>query len=88
MDAIAGTFVPVSGRPVVVTLSGDWQGSVRIERSVDGGATRHALTVGGLNWGEFTANACEPVWSEEEQGAELYLAIAITSGTVAYRLAQ
>jgi hypothetical protein len=87
-DTLAGPFVPVSGRPVVLTLAGSWEGGVQVQRSVDGGATRHKLTVGGLSWGEFTGNACEPVWSEDEDGAELYLAIAIASGTLEYRLAQ
>ena len=36
----------------------------------------------------YTANACEPVWSEQETGAELYLQIDIAQGTLAYRLSQ
>ena len=84
----AGPFAPVSGRPVILQLSGSWTGTVRVLRSVDAGATRHALTVSGLPWGEFTGNACEPVWAEEEAGAELYLDIAMSAGTVEYRLSQ
>ena len=87
-DTVAGPFVPAAGRPVFLTLSGNWEGSVQVERSTDGGATRHALTVAGLPWGGFTANACEPVWVENEADAQLYLAIEITSGTAEYRVSQ
>lgn len=87
-NTLAGPFMPVSGRPVVVTLTGIWEGSVQVERSVDGGITRHKLTAAGYSWGHYSANACEPVWSEEEGGVELYLDIAIISGTLDYRLAQ
>lgn len=87
-DALVGPLTPTRVRPVVLTLTGDWQGSVQVERSVDSGATRHKLTAGGFSWGFFTANACEPVWKEEENGVELYLAITIVSGTLSYRLSQ
>ena len=85
---LAGPFEPAANRPVFVTLAGTWQGRVQVERSTDGGATRHPLTVAGLAWGGFTANACEPVWVENEAGAQLYLAIEVTSGTLDYRVSQ
>lgn len=85
---LAGPFAPVPGRPVIITLAGTWQGDVQLERSIDGGATRHELTAGGLTWARFNDNACEPVWKEAEDGAELYLSISIASGTLTYRLAQ
>ena len=87
-DILAGPFVPTSGRPIILTLTGGWQGSVQVERSIDGGATRHKLTAGGFSWGLFTGNACEPVWKEDEEGAQLYLSITIASGTLSYRLSQ
>jgi hypothetical protein len=87
-STIVGPFLPVSGRPVVLTLSGVWEGSVQLARSSDGGTTRHPVTVAGLAWGNYTANACEAVWEEQEAGAGLYLEITLTSGTVTYRLAQ
>jgi hypothetical protein len=83
-----GPFAPVTGRPVVLALSGTWSGTVKVKRSTDAGATRLALTVGGDTWGEFTGNCCEPVWEESEAGAALYLDVALTSGTLTYRLAQ
>jgi hypothetical protein len=84
----AGPYAPVLDRPVVLTLTGTWQGTVQVRRSVDGGATRQLLTIGGAPWGTFKANACEPVWQETEGGALIYVDIALTSGTLAYRLAQ
>lgn len=88
VSALVGPYVPIAGKPIVLTLGGGWQGSVQVERSTDAGATRHGLTVAGAPWGQFTANACEIVWSEEEDGAELYLDVAIASGTLDYRIAQ
>lgn len=86
--AMAGPFAPVPGRTVMLTLAGTWTGRVQLLRSIDGGQTRHPVTVGGMPWGEYTANACEPVWNEDETGATLWLAITPTSGNVSYRLAQ
>lgn len=83
-----GPFAAVRGRPLVLTLAGEWAGSVTVVRSVDGGATRQPLTVGGQPWASFTANACEPVWEEFEDGAVFYVAVTLVSGTLAYRLAQ
>jgi len=83
-----GPFAPVAGKPVLIQLSGTWQGSLQVQRSIDSGATRHNLTLAGQPWGRFTMNACEPVWEEEEPGAELYIQITLTSGTVDYRLSQ
>ena len=87
-SAIAGPFAPAPGLAAILTLSGEWDGTVAVERSTDGGATRHPLTVGGMEWGRYSANVCEPVWEESEPGAQLYLDVALTSGTLAYRVAQ
>lgn len=83
-----GPFVPVARRPIMLTLSGTWQGRVKVLRSVDGGTTRLPLTLGGVAWADFTTTACEPIWIEEEAGTSLYLDVALTSGSLAYRLAQ
>lgn len=85
---VAGPFAPVPGEPVMLTLSGTWAGTVTVLRSTDGGSTRSALTAMGKAWAQFTANACEPVWEEAESGATLYLDIALTSGSVTYRMGQ
>jgi hypothetical protein len=77
-----------TGRPVVLALSGTWLGTVTIKRSTDSGTTKLPLTIGGSIWGQFTANACETVWEETEAGAALYLDVALSSGTLTYRLAQ
>jgi len=86
--AQAGPFAPAADRAVMLTLSGSWQGTVQVKRSTDGGSTRLPLTMGGTPWGSYAANACEQVWQESESGAALYLDIALTSGTLTYRLAQ
>ncbi|MFP5395501.1 MAG: hypothetical protein ACLGHF_05000 [Alphaproteobacteria bacterium] len=83
-----GPFLPVAGRPVVLSLSGSWSGTVRLMRSTDGGTTQLPLTAAGLPWASFTANCCEAVWEESTTGAELYLNIALVNGTLAYRLEQ
>jgi hypothetical protein len=85
---MSGPFAPVSGKPIMLTLTGTWTGTVRVLRSVDGGTTKLPLTVGGLPWAALTANCCEPVWEEAASDAVLYLDLAIASGSVAYRLGQ
>lgn len=83
-----GPFLPVSGRPVMLTLSGTWAGQVRITRSTDGGTTKLPLTAMGQSYGSYTGNLCEPFWDEGEVGARLYLDITLTSGSVTYRMGQ
>jgi len=84
----AGPFVPELGRPVWVTLSGNWSGSVQLLRSTDGGATRLALTAGGQPAGAFTANANEPVVEESAADATYYLPFSLASGALGYRVSQ
>lgn len=83
-----GPFLPAAGRPVVLSLSGSWVGTVRVLRSADEGGTRLPLTIAGEPWGEFSANACEVVWEEYEEGARLYLDITLASGSLTYRVSQ
>jgi hypothetical protein len=83
-----GPFAPAAGKPLVLTLSGVWTGTVKLLRSIDGGATKLSLTLAGAPWASFTANVCEPVWEESEAGAVFYLQLAPASGAIAYRLAQ
>lgn len=85
-DAVAGPFVPSLGSPVTVVFAGEWSGAVRVVRSTDGGATRHPLTIGGSAWARFTANACEQVWQEYDPAAALFLDIALSTGTLVYRM--
>jgi len=85
---LVGPYKPAAGRPVVVQLSGEWAGTVTLQRSTNAGATRLPVTAGGMKWGEFTANACEPVWVEQEAGAELYLEIELLQGSLSYRVSQ
>lgn len=85
---LAGPFAAATGRTIVVTLDGQWTGTVRLLRSMDGGTTRTPLRVGGAPWGEFTESGCEQAWNETEDGASFYLDIALASGTVTYRVSQ
>lgn len=83
-----GPFTPVTGKPVILALSGTWSGTVRLQRSTDGGTTKLPVTMGGAAWAQFSANCCEAVWEETEAGAQLYLSITLASGNLAYRVAQ
>lgn len=85
---VVGPFSPVLGRPIWLSLSGTWTGTVTLKRSIDGGATMLPLTVASQPWGVFTANACEPVTEESESMATYHLDIVLASGTLAYRVAQ
>lgn len=87
-STVAGPFAPEMGRTIWLTLSGNWAGRVRLLRSTDSGATMQRLTVAGTPWAEFTANVNEPVSIETVAGASYYLDITLTSGTVAYEVAQ
>lgn len=84
----AGPYAPLPDAPMHLELTGTWSGTVELQRSVDGGATRTGLTVGGLAWARFETSVNEPVWQESERGATFYLDIALASGTLAYRLSQ
>ena len=86
--SVVGPYQPALGRPVMLTLTGTWSGSVKVTRSIDGGTTRQQLTVAGNVWGQFGGNACEAVWDESESAARLYLDITLSSGSVTYRMAQ
>lgn len=83
-----GPFTPALGRPIWLSLSGTWSGTVTVKRSADGGTTRLPLTAGGMAWGIFTANACEQVAEPSESGETYYLDVALASGTLTYRVAQ
>ena len=83
-----GPFVPQAGKPLVLTLAGSWSGTVKLLRSVDGGASKLPLTLAGAPWAAYSANVCEPVWEENEAAATFYLQLAPASGAISYRLAQ
>lgn len=84
----AGPFAPLAGRPLVLSLTGTWTGTVKLLRSIDGGTTRLPLTLGGSAYGTYSVNICEPVWEENEAAATFYLQLAPASGAIIYRLAQ
>jgi hypothetical protein len=76
------------GRPIWVSLSGGWTGTVEVLRSTNGGTTMLPLTAGGERWGRFTANANEAIAEESEAGTTYYLATTLQTGTLTYRVAQ
>ena len=86
--ALIGPFLPLRGEPIHLQLSGTWTGTVTLQRSTDGGATRQALTLGGQAWARFTTNVNEPVWEEGEAGATFYLDVVLASGAVNYLVSQ
>jgi len=85
---LVGPFTPLRDSPIHLQLSGVWVGTVSVQRSTDGGVTRQALTAAGQTWARFNGNANEVVWQEGEAGATIYLDIAMTSGTLTYRVSQ
>lgn len=85
----SGGFAPELGRPIVVTLSGDWAGKVQLLRSVDGGANRLPLTfVDGSEKGVWTGNVNTAIGEETVAGATLYLSLVLAAGTLTYRMEQ
>lgn len=88
VTGVVGPFQPAAGRAIILSLSGAWVGTVKLVRSTDGGTTKLPLTINGAAWAQFTTNCCEAVWEEGDPAARLYLDITLTSGTLAYRLAQ
>lgn len=88
VTAVLGPFQPAAGRAIMLSLSGTWAGTIKLIRSTDGGTTKLPLTINGTAWAQFTTNCCEAVWDESDAIARFYLDITLTSGTVAYRLAQ
>lgn len=88
-SAMLGPFAPEAGRPIMLTLSGSWSGSVQMLRSADGGVTRLPLT--------YSDGSAKPVWTaalnavvaeEMVAGATYYLGVTMTTGTLAYRMEQ
>lgn len=87
-SGVFGPFQPAAGRAIMLSLSGTWVGTVKLVRSTDGGVTKLPLTINGAAWANFTTNCCEAVWEESDSTARFYLDVTLTSGTLAYRLAQ
>ena len=87
-SAVAGPFNATVGRAIVVSLDGEWTGTVRLLRSTDRGATRLPLRVAGGPWGEYSTSGCEQAWSETEEGVSFYVDISLNSGALAYGVSQ
>jgi len=84
-----GPFVPELARDMWITLTGNgWAGSAQVMRSIDGGATKYALTAGGQPWANYEADAHERIGQETVGGAVYYIRFVVTAGSVAYDLRQ
>lgn len=79
-------FTPQVGRPVCLTLTGVWFGTVTVEKSRDGGVTWSGITIGGRRWATFTGNCDEPFDEAGDNDVRYRLVIVLSSGTVTYRL--
>jgi hypothetical protein len=88
VSAIVGPFDAVAGRIVSVALGGEWEGTVTLLRSTDGGATKLPLRVAGEPWATFSSPGLEQAWQEAEEGASFFLDISLQSGNLAYRVSQ
>ncbi|NBC37379.1 hypothetical protein GTZ99_12540 [Novosphingobium sp. FSY-8] len=105
MDAFAATSQPVSGtlsasgnsgeftpqlaRPIWVTLSGSWAGSVQLKRSINGGSTWQAITTGsGTVKGVWTGSVNAQITEETCSRAIYRLEATLTSGALTYEVYQ
>lgn len=86
-DEASGAFAATSGRPIWLTLSGEWSGQAKLQRSADG-ITWRDITLAGEPWGQFSRNICEQIITESEGGTYYRLTAQILSGTIAFRIAQ
>lgn len=87
-NGLIGPFLPEAGRAIWLTLTGDWRGTVRVLRGGDVAATPQPLTIGGSDWGVFTANVQEPVGEESVTGAAWWLRFERSGGTLGYEVRQ
>ena len=88
-STVAGPFVPELGRAIWVTLGGTWTGTVTVRRSTDGGATKLPLTfIDGSAKGVWSASVNAAIGEESVAGARWFLDIALTSGSLTYRVEQ
>jgi len=85
---VSASFAPKAGRGLNPSLWGTFVGTVRLERSFDGGTTWLPLTANGNAMVTLTA-PCSEQWQEDETGV-LYRwnCTAYTSGTIYYRISQ
>ena len=85
----SGAFAPELGRPIWVTLSGTWVGSVQLLRSTDGGATKLAITYpDGSARATWTGAVNAAVVEDACASATYYLQFTRTSGTLVYEVRQ
>ena len=93
-NTLIGPFAPQIGRDIWIMLVGTGaSGTAQLLRSTDGGATQWGLTAGGKPWAGWSFAEVSGVIANEavvtaSDAATYYLAIALTAGSVTYRLGQ
>jgi len=92
---LLGPFAPQIARDIWATLVGTGaSGTARLLRSTDGGGTTVGLTAGGDAWASWTFSGVtgpivnEQVATETSASATYYLAVALTAGSITYRIEQ
>lgn len=87
-SVVAGPFAPDADRPIWLTLSGTWSGTVTLNRSLDGGTTLQPITAAGEPYASYTGNVQEPVVEDATADATYFLDIALVAGSISYRVQQ
>lgn len=83
-----GMLSPDTGYYLYLTLTGSWTGTVVVQHSTDNGVTWNAVTTNGQPAGTYIRNCDEDVLKVSDPNSKYRLAISVTSGALAYRLAQ
>ena len=86
-NGTSDTFVAVPGRNLWVSLTGTFNATVTLMRSIDNGTTWAPITVGGSAYGVFTGPVQEALTAESESGVQYRLDCRpFVSGPVPYRI--
>lgn len=86
--ATSGPFAAVPGLPIVVALGGEWQGTIRLLRSSDGGASKMPLSASGIALGYFSQPGVEQVWEETQEDITFFLQADLSAGEAIFEVSQ
>ncbi|WDF73474.1 hypothetical protein [Novosphingobium sp. KACC 22771] len=81
-------FTPEPGRDMLVQLTGDWAGSVQLERSLDEGVTWCATTLNNSAWALYTRNVSEAPVTPSSTSERFRLNATLVSGTLNFLMKQ
>lgn len=93
---VLGPFSPQLTRPMCLTVCATTaaSGTLQLLRSIDGGATKLGLTIGGQPWATYTFSGAiqavvnEQVWTPVSALETFYIAVTLSAGTVTINLHQ